>query len=444
MRRVFVVLHRWFGLFTAVFLFVAGFTGAIISWDHELDEWLNPALFQARSGSAHPVGPSEALALVEGVERSDPRVRVKYSPLNIAPTRTLQLSVEPRIDPATKRPFDLGFNQLAVDPENGHIQGRRMWGEVSLARENLLPFLYKLHYTMHIPDAFGVELGMLFMGIVAIVWVLDCFIALWLSFPSRKTWSKSFAFRLRGGGARLTFDLHRSGGVWAWVLLLTLAVTAVSMNLNAQVVRPLVSLFSTLSKSPFESRTPNPPDQPIEPVITPARAIELSRVEAHKRGIAAPAGGIFYASNVGVYGVGFFAPGLDHGDGGLGNPWLHVDARDGHSLGAEIPGQGSAGDVFMQAQFPLHSGRLLGLPGRLLVSFLGLVVAMLSVTGVLIWARKQRARARLALQRGPGPAAEHREAAVFPHAHVASDRRAAMPSSPVRLVLESDQDTSEG
>ncbi len=443
MRRVFVVLHRWFGLFTAVFLFVAGFTGAIISWDHELDEWLNPALFQARSGSAHPMGPSDTLALLESVEKSDPRVRVKYSPLNIEPTRALQLSVEPRIDPATKRPFDLGFNQLAVDPEGGHIQGRRMWGEVSLDRENLLPFLYKLHYTMHLPDAFGVEVGMLFMGIVASVWALDCFIALGLSFPRRKTWSKSFAFRLRSGSRRLTFDLHRSGGVWAWGLLLTLAVTAVSMNLNAQVVRPLVSLSSTLSKSPFDSRTPNPPDRPIETVITRAQAMELACAEAQKRGIAAPAGGMFYASSVGVYGVGFFAPGLEHGDGGLGNPWFYVDARDGHFLGAEIPGEGSAGDVFMQAQFPLHSGRILGFTGRVLVSFLGLVVAMLSVTGVLIWARKQRARSLLALRHGPGAAPDQRVAAVLSHPDVAIDRSVAMSSSRARVLSDAEHDTSE-
>jgi uncharacterized iron-regulated membrane protein len=26
----------------AAFLFVSGLTGAVISWDHELDEWLNP------------------------------------------------------------------------------------------------------------------------------------------------------------------------------------------------------------------------------------------------------------------------------------------------------------------------------------------------------------------------------------------------------------------
>ena len=52
MRKALVVVHRWAGLTIALFLFVAGLTGAVISWDHELDEWLNPHLFDARSGEA--------------------------------------------------------------------------------------------------------------------------------------------------------------------------------------------------------------------------------------------------------------------------------------------------------------------------------------------------------------------------------------------------------
>jgi uncharacterized iron-regulated membrane protein len=97
-------------------------------------------------------------------------------------------------------------------------------------------------------------------------------------------------------------------------------------------------------------------------------------------------------------GVGFFEPGNDHGDGGLGNPWLYFDSQDGRLLFEEIPGTGTAGDIFMQAQFPLHSGRIIGLPGRILMSFMGLVVAMLSVTGVVIWARKRRARLSRAVE----------------------------------------------
>ena len=37
MRAAFVIAHRFVGLTIAAFLFVSGLTGAIISWDHELD-----------------------------------------------------------------------------------------------------------------------------------------------------------------------------------------------------------------------------------------------------------------------------------------------------------------------------------------------------------------------------------------------------------------------
>jgi uncharacterized iron-regulated membrane protein len=391
MRRAFVLLHRWFGLFTAVFLFIAGLTGAVISWDHELDAWLNPDLFHARSAPGAGA-PLPSLALAREVERADPRVRVRYIPLAAEPGHALVFFVEPRIDPATRQPYALGFNQIALDPATGAIQGRRMWGDASLGRENLLPFLYKLHYSLHLPGGGAIESGVLLMGIVGIVWALDCFIALWISFPHRKSWRKSFAFRWRQGGYRLTFDLHRSGGVWLWLLLLTVAVTSVSMNLGNQVVRPIVSLFSPLTPGPFDSRTPSPPEDVVEAAMPRERVIELARQEAARRGWRAPAGAIFYASEYGVYGVGFFEPGNDHGDGGLGNPWLYFEGTDGAPAGAHVPGQGSAGDIFLQAQFPLHSGRILGVPGRALMSLLGLSIAMLSVTGVVIWARKRRAR----------------------------------------------------
>ena len=390
MRSAFVVLHRWFGLFIAVFLFVSGLTGAVISWDHEVDEWLNPQLFETRSE-----GPAQTpQALAAQLEARDPRVQVGFMPLYTERGHAFGVSVNPRVDPATGKAYELDFNQLALDPVTGEEQGRRMWGAVSLSRENLMPFLYKLHYSLHIPDGFGIELGILLFGIIAIVWSLDCFIALWLSFPSWRAWRKSLAFRWRQGGYKLNFDLHRSGGVWIWCLLLILAVTSVSMNLNVQVTRPLVELFSPLTPSPFASRTPVSLDEQKQPGISRAEAVSLATAEATRLDLENPAGGVFYSPEFDVYGVGFYTAENDHGDGGLGNPWLYLDGQTGALAGSQIPGTGSAGDIFMQAQFPLHSGRILGLPGRILVSLLGLAVAMLSLTGVVIWVRKRRARVR--------------------------------------------------
>lgn len=77
---------------------------------------------------------------------------------------------------------------------------------------------------------------------------------------------------------------------------------------------------------------------------------------------------------------------------GLGSPMLYYDAHTGARVGVTQPGHGTAADVFTQMQFPLHSGQIGGLAGRIVVCALGLVVAMLSVTGVVIWWKKRRSR----------------------------------------------------
>jgi uncharacterized iron-regulated membrane protein len=250
MRPVLVRLHRWSGVGIALFLFRSGFTGAIIAWNQELDAVLNPEFYYARS-NAPALSP---LVLANRLEAADSRLRVTYLPLGIEPGRTPQVSVEGRLDPATRRPYELGFNQLAIDPGTRIIQARREWGALSVKPLNLLPFIYQLHYTLYLPTtASGVAVGIWLSGIVAIVWLFDSMIALVLAFPSVKTWRKSFVFRVRRGGYALVFDLYRSGGVWVWGVLCVIAVTAISMNLERPVVRPVVSVFSRLTHEPEDN-----------------------------------------------------------------------------------------------------------------------------------------------------------------------------------------------
>ncbi|MCP3709637.1 PepSY domain-containing protein [Paraburkholderia sp. CNPSo 3274] len=394
MRPLLVRLHRWFGLGTAAFLFLAGLTGAVIAWDHELDALLNPSFFR----SATPGTPLPALELAKRLEAGEPHAVVTFMPLSVEPGHTWIAQVAPRLNPERHAPYALDFNQVALDPVTGEEQGRRMWGKASLARQNLIPFLYQLHYTLFMPTKMGIDFGVWTMGVVGIVWLLDGFIAIVLAFPSLKSWRKSLAFRVKRGGYALTFDLHRSGGVWLWGLLIVVAVTSISMNLGAQVVRPVMSVFSTLAADPFRIIAPGPALTPAEATAARERIVAEAADMGRREGITAPPGGLFRLPTSGVYGVGYYAAGKDHGDAGLGNAWLIMNARTGQVLGRQIPGQGSAGDIFIQAQFPLHSGRIAGLPGRIAISFTGIVVAMLSVTGVLIWLKKARARRKPAKQ----------------------------------------------
>ena len=83
MRALLVTLHRWAGLGTALFLFIAGATGALISWDHELDEWLNPHFYEAATAGE----PLPVFELARRIEAADPRVRVSFMPLVLEPGR---------------------------------------------------------------------------------------------------------------------------------------------------------------------------------------------------------------------------------------------------------------------------------------------------------------------------------------------------------------------
>lgn len=392
LRPLLVRLHRWFGLAIALFLFVAGLTGALIAWDHELDAALNPDFYVAH-GDGAPLAPLELAARIEA---ADPRVQVTYLPLAVEPGHTLQAGVMPRTDAATGHTPVLDFNQIAVDPATGTVQGRREWGALSLARLELMPFIYRLHYSLFLPVYGGINFGFWVMGMVGIVWAIDCLVALVLAFPNPKSWRKSFAFRVRRGGYPLVFDLHRSGGVWVWGLLLVVAVTSISMNLAVPVVRPLVALVSPLAETPYTNPEHFPPAPPGSRVLPREQIVALARAAGREAGIAPPPGALLFAPAMNVYAVGFFTPGNDHGDVGLGNAWLYWDAVTGKPVAAQVPGRGSAGDLFMQAQFPLHSGRIAGIAGRIAVSALGIVIAMLSVTGICIWVKKRSARVRAA------------------------------------------------
>lgn len=420
MRAFWTLVHRYFGLLTAAFLFVSGVTGAVISWDHELDDLLNPHLMAAHT----PGKPQDALALAQQVEARYPDIRVSYIPLQPEAGESLALGVSPRYDTRTGELTQPGFNQVFLDPVTGAELGKREWGAVwPITKETFVSFLYRLHYTLHIPEMWGIDRwGIWLMGAIAIVWMVDSFVGFYLTLPVRKRqtavavaalngklepagktwwqrWQPAWKVRWKGGSSKLNFDLHRAFSLWTWVLLFILAFTAFSLNLYQEIFYPVMSKVSQVTPTPFDTRPMADKQHLIEPKVPMAEAVQVANAEGVRRGWTDPVGGIYYSQEFGIYMVSFFQPGGDHGAGGVGPALLYYDGVNGALLGERQPWKGTAADIFVQAQFPLHSGRILGLPGRILISFMGVVVAMLSVTGVIIWWRKRASRRVVVAQR---------------------------------------------
>jgi uncharacterized iron-regulated membrane protein len=399
-RQILVLLHRYVGLVIAAFMVVAGLSGSLIAFRDELDVWLNPELFQARSA-----GPSLSLEeIVARVEQADTRVMVSVLPLQAEPGNSYAIGVLPRVDPAAGRPFQLDYNQVFVDPASGDILGRRKTGACCFERKQLMPFLYVVHNNLLLPGRWGNWL----MGAVALLWAIDCFVAIALTFPRNRPfferWRQVFLVRSGTNGQRLVLDVHRSSGLWFWCLLLMLAVTGVSLNLADELVRPLLAQVSTVTPSPREQGRSRFTLRPPAPTFTYTQAAARAEADMAARGMPMKAFEVAYLAYYKVYIVSLAEPGRDPEEG-LGHPRIYLDSVSGEVLRADIPGKGSAGDIFLHWQLPLHSGRVVGLPGQILIAISGIAVSVLAVLGVVIWWRKRRARVQRAQWAAEGAAA---------------------------------------
>lgn len=410
MRSSLLLIHRWLGLASAVFLLLTGLTGAIISWDHELDALLNPAWMHSDSAGVQ----LSSLGLAKQVAERYPQVQVSSIPLAVEPGHTLAIGVRPLPNPPNGLE-PVTFNQVFLDPVTGQELGKREWGAVwPVDRTNAVSFLYKLHYSLHLPEMWGIDRwGIWLMGGVAIIWLIDSFVGFYLTLPKsshtpktmlhkaqRNTRHASFwqrwwpAWKMRWNSSRHKryFDMHRAFGLWTWLLLIVLAFSALALNLRREVFMPVMKAAFSLTSTPSDMRPRLPAAQQLPPKVDYDTVLALAIKDARAQGWAEPAGRISYSAAYQLFNVDFYYPEADHGVAGAGHKRLYYDGLDAHYVGKRIPWEGTVGDVIVQAQFPLHSGRILGLPGRILISVMGIVVAMLSITGVYVWWKKRRAR----------------------------------------------------
>lgn len=388
LRAICLLLHRYVGLLLAGFLIMAGITGSVIAFQDELDSWLNPALFTTTSR-----GPYLSPSLLQAkIAAADPRMELNYVHFRPQPGRTIVAFVRPAVDPATKKPYELDFDQVFLDPITGDLLGKRLYGACCLGRQHLLPFLYELHRELTASAT-----GTVIMGVIACLWTVDCFVGFYLTLPRVRPflakWRIAWRIKRGAGSHRLILDWHRALGLWLWLALFLIAGSGVYLTLEDQVFRPVLALFGEVKESPFQTaraRLQQSRDM-TRPRLSLDAAVSLAATEAKSRHRYLPPTAIFDAPALGAYGVYFFPASNDRGTG-LGTPIIYLDDRSGAVIRTDLPGEGSFGDLIIQAQFPLHSGQIGGLAGRVIVSLLGWVVAGLSVTGVLLWWRKRQAK----------------------------------------------------
>jgi uncharacterized iron-regulated membrane protein len=391
-RLFWTLLHRYAGLFIAAFLVFAGITGVALAFYKELDRTLNPALHFVRERVQEPLSVN---ALADKVQATYPDALISVMMLDRNPGESVRVQLSPRIDAATGKPAVLEWTEIFVDPFDGRVLGGREKGVFKADLPHLMPFLYKAHYNLYLPGKWGEW----FMGIVALVWMFDCFVGFYLTLPARagrpakkswlRRWMPAWLVKRNASRARLNYDLHRAGGLWVWIVLFALAMSGVFFNLRTELFRPVVNTFSPLTEEPaaFLKTLPQSAQVPVlsyEDAIASAAALRTKN---------APDMQLTYVGlmpdSPGIYRVRYAEPGRGDSNWRFRYENLYIDGVTGALLYTVAYDQGSAGDKFILWQYPLHSGYIFGFWGRVLVAITGVVTVVLSVTGVIIWLRKR-------------------------------------------------------
>ncbi len=397
-RQHWVLIHRWAGLIMAGLLIVVGLTGSLLAFYPELNKLINPQVYQIQSGK--PLSLSELAEL--GLKKI-PAARVDtifYGGEGEA--AWVGMSAHPG------QP-ELEFGYLRLDPVSGEEIMRQTWGAILEGWHNLMPFIYKLHYNL----ALG-AFGMWVLGICALIWTIDCFVGFYLTLPQRKKsappmspassaakipdwwrrWKPAWKIRWQASRYKLNFDLHRANGLWLWPVLFIFAWSSVYMNLWDTV-------YTWTTRAVFDYKTPwtelprLDDDATREPRLNWRQAQAAGRhwmdrqAELHQFEVYQPVAlRLDRERHVYQYTVRSSRDIQDR----RGTTRVFFDADTGAFKLLLLPSGQYTGNTITSWLYALHMGNVFGLPWRIFVCITGLIIVMLSVTGIIIWSKKRAAQ----------------------------------------------------
>lgn len=397
-----VLIHKWTGLFTAVFLIIAGVTGSLLAFEKELEALVNPEQYVIKprfDANGHPAPMLDPFELHARAIAALPGYQIFGFPFLREPDRSVQFNL-------TRGDNTLAdADQAFLDPYDGRLLGTRKYGATPFDRTTLIGFIYKLHYALALPRPYGEW----FFGIVALVWTVNCLVGVISTFPRIspfwRRWLPAWLIKRNASTYRLHYDIHRASGLWLWAVLFLFAWSSVMLNLRQEVYTPVMSTFLEFRKAPERRKA-----DVSKPLLDWPQAYDIA-VRAMEDVAAQEGFTVSFRSHL-FYNRGFdafiyYANTSRDVQNDRGQTGVFIDARNGALLGTRIPTGEYSGDTVSRWLQSLHMAKVFGLPYRIFVALIGLALAISAYTGLYVWWKKKRARhVRKSKAQGDRPAAQ--------------------------------------
>ena len=214
MKKIFRKIHLWLSVPFGLIITLVCFSGAILVFENEVNEWFRHDLYYVETVKESPLPMDK---LLEKVATTLPdSVSVTGVSISSDPGRAYQVSLsKPR------------RASLYVDQYTGEVKGKS-------ERSGFFMFMFRMHRwlldSMN-PGNEGIFWGKMIVGVstLLLVFVLISGIVIWWS-RTRKALKNSLKITATKGWRRFWYDLHVAGGMYALIFLLAMALTGLTWS----------------------------------------------------------------------------------------------------------------------------------------------------------------------------------------------------------------------
>lgn len=352
-KKIINILHLWLGLACGLVVFTVAVTGAIYAFEAEIREVIHKELLSVEP-SAPAALPVERLITI--VKKEFPKEKIKSIVVPAAANRSIQVNLKSK-------------KAVYIDPYSG-----KLLGTIDQEKE-FLAVVLKIHRTLCLGDT-----GKIITGTSALIFVMMLISGIILWWPRNKALLKQkFSIKRNAHWKKLNYDLHSVLGFYAaWIIIFT-ALTGIIWSFK-WAENGLYSITGSKKENPNAIHSSGVGQKHFSCDKSLGIASLLS-AEASEQVLFFPddsAGTV--RLTVRYRNTGF----LNQQD------QLFFDQYSGKLLKVKLFESSSAGDKIKSTNYNIHTGKVFGLAGQLLVFFAALISASLPVTGFLLWRGKRK------------------------------------------------------
>jgi uncharacterized iron-regulated membrane protein len=352
MRKLIFNLHLYLALLAGVFLVIMGLTGTVMAFETEIDRVIHWKLSHVQPGP-------KALSLEEVgalIAKAFPGERIEAYRPSVSPGLSYQVILE----------------------ESGTVYVNQYTGDLLGVRPDRMEFLDYVHQ-LHLRLGWRREGD---PGKKIISWAGVALLGLLLSGLYLWWPLKRVAISKGAAGRRWWFDLHNAAGAISLVFLLALTLTGVVIGFE-RTTEPM--LYKLTGSHPSQMPKSFPPPLPGAKPISVDQAMEIARQVLPG---AAPFM-IIIPGPTGGYRIALRYP-EDRTPGGRSR--VVVDQYTGQVLFAEGSRNAPAGARLVIANRAIHTGDILGVPSKIIMSLASLMLVLQATSGAVMWWRRIRAK----------------------------------------------------